>query len=102
MTEQAQSNIWGAAYHYQSQRITPAEVMYAVIAVDSPRLKWTSTREILMDTLICPGNPEEDTGEQRVIQQVAEFPPRTADAGLVDLIDLELGIAKIKWEISRT
>ena len=58
--EQAQSNMWGAAYCYQSQRIMPAEAMNAVTAVGNLRLTWTSTAEILMDTLICPDNPEED------------------------------------------
>ena len=47
-----------------------------------------------MDTLIRPGNSEDDTGEQRVIRQVAEVPPRIGDAGPVDLIDLELALAK--------
>jgi Reverse transcriptase (RNA-dependent DNA polymerase). len=49
-----------------------------------------------LDTLIRPDNPEDDTGEQRVFRQVAEVPPRTGDAGPVDLIDLELALAKIK------
>ena len=49
-----------------------------------------------MDTLIRPDNPEDDTGEQQVIRQVAEIPPRIGDAGPVDLIDLELALAKMK------
>ena len=49
-----------------------------------------------MDKLIRPDNANEDTGEQRVIRQVAESPPRTGDAGPVDLIDLELALAKMK------
>ena len=52
MMEQAQSNMWGAAYRYHSQRITPEEAMNAVTAAGSPGLMWTSTAEILMDTLI--------------------------------------------------
>ena len=89
MTEQAQSNMWGAAYRYHSQRITPAEAMNAVTTAGSPGLTWTSTAEILMDTLIHPDNPEDDTGEQRVLRQLAEVPLYTGDAGPVDLIDLE-------------
>ena len=65
VTEQAQSNMWGAAYRYHSQRITPAEAMNAVTAAGSPGLTWTSVAEILMDTLIRPDNPEDDTREQR-------------------------------------
>ena len=49
-----------------------------------------------MDTLIRPDNPEDDTGVQRVIRQVAQVPPRTGIAGPVDLIDLELALAKMK------
>ena len=49
-----------------------------------------------MDTLIRPDNPEDDTGEQRLIRQVAEIPPRAGDAGPLDLIDLELALAKMK------
>ena len=45
-----------------------------------------------MDTLISPDNPEEDTGEQRVIRQVAEFLSRTGDMGPADLIDVELAL----------
>ena len=63
--------------------------MNAVTAAGSTGLTWTSTAEILMDTLIRPDNPEDDTGEQRVFRQVTEVPPRTGDAGPVDLIDLE-------------
>jgi Reverse transcriptase (RNA-dependent DNA polymerase). len=49
-----------------------------------------------MDTLIRPDNPKDDTGKQRVIRQVAEFPSRTGNAGPVDLIDLELALAMMK------
>ena len=49
-----------------------------------------------MDTLIRPDNPEDDTGEQRVFRQLAEVPPRTGDAGPIDLIDLVLALAKMK------
>ena len=62
VTEQAQSNMWGAAYLYPSQNITPAEAMNAVTVAGSPRLTWNSTAEILMDTRIRPDNPEDDTG----------------------------------------
>ena len=96
MTEKAQSNMWCAAYRYHSQRITPAEAMNAVTAAGSPGLTWTSTAEILMDTLIRSDNPEDDTLEQWVIRQIAEVPPRTGDAGPVDLIDLELALAQMK------
>ena len=96
VTEQAQSNMWGAAYRYHSQKITPAEAMNAVTAAGSHGLTWISTAEILMDTLIRPDNPEDDTGEQQVFRQVAEGPPCTGDAGSVDLIDLELVLAKMK------
>jgi hypothetical protein len=68
----------------------------AVTAAGSPGLTWTLTAEILMDTMIRPDNPEDDTGEQRVIRQVAEVPPRTGDAGQVDLINLKLALAKMK------
>ena len=85
--------MWGAAYRYHSQRLTPAEAMNAVTAAGSPGFTWTSTAEILMDTLIRPDNPEDDTGEQRVIRQVAEVPPCTGDVGSVDL---ELALAKMK------
>ena len=67
--------------------------MNAVTAVGSPGLTLTSTAEILLDTQICPDNPEDDTGEQRVFRQVAQVPPCTGDAGLVDL---ELALAKMK------
>jgi Reverse transcriptase (RNA-dependent DNA polymerase). len=99
--EQAQSNMWSAAYHCHSQRIMPAEAMNAVTTAGSPRLTWTSTAEILMDNLIHPDNPEDDTGEQQVIRQVAEVPPRTGNAGPVDLIDLELPLAKMKRKIKK-
>ena len=49
-----------------------------------------------MDTLIRPDNPEDDTGEQWEIRQIADVPPRTGDAGPVYLIDLELALAKMK------
>ena len=70
----------------------PAEAMNAVTTAGSPGLTWTSMAEILMDTLIHPDNLEDDTGEQ----QVTEVSPRTGDAGLVDLIDLELALAKLQ------
>ena len=44
----------------------PAEAMNAVIAAGNPGLIWSLTAEILMDTLIRPDNPVDDTGEQWV------------------------------------
>ena len=57
---------------------------------------WHSTAEILMDNLIGQDNRDIDTGEQRVIRQVAEVPPCIENMGLEDLIDKELDLQKMK------